>query len=81
VRLQFDGNQALQLRAIESVADLLRGQPRRISEFSLVDAGSMFGPVVNRLDLNEDELLANLQAGKHEVHSRKTRRSKPSKKQ
>jgi type III restriction enzyme len=62
VRLQFDGNQAFQLRAIESVADLLRGQPRRIAEFSLVDTGSMFGPVVNRLDLNEEELLTNLQA-------------------
>lgn len=62
MRLQFDGNQAFQLRAIESVADLLRGQPRRIAEFSLVDAGSMFGRVVNRIDLNEEELLANLQA-------------------
>src|SRR5206468_4105716 len=51
-----------QLRAIESVADLLRGQPRRIAEFTLMDAGSMFGPVTNRLDLNEEELLANLQA-------------------
>ena len=60
MRLQFDGNQAYQLRALESVADLLRGQPRRIAEFSLAEAGPMFGPVLNRLDLVEEELLANL---------------------
>ena len=33
MRLQFDGNQAYQLRAIESVADLLQGQPRKLIDF------------------------------------------------
>jgi len=62
LRLQFDGNQAYQLRAIESVADLLQGQPRRIAEFRLLDAGSLFGQAVDRLELNENELLRNVQA-------------------
>ena len=62
MRLQFDGNQAYQLRAIESVADLLQGQPRRIAEFRLLDAGSLFGQAVDRLELNENELLRNVQA-------------------
>src|SRR4051794_25962858 len=63
MRLQFDGNQAYQLRAIESVADLLRGQPRNIVDFSSAAApGSLFGPVRNRLDLDEKQLLENLHA-------------------
>ncbi len=60
MRLQFDGNQAYQLRAIEAVADLFRGQPRKMVDFLAADFGPMFGPVMNRFDLNEDQLLANL---------------------
>jgi type III restriction enzyme len=62
VRFQFDGNQAFQLRAIESVADLLRGQPRNLMDFASVEAGSLFGPPRNRLDLDDAQLLENLQA-------------------
>jgi type III restriction enzyme len=60
VRLQFDGNQAYQLRAIESVAELLQGQPRRLTDFATADLGPMFGSITNRLDLSEKELLQNL---------------------
>jgi type III restriction enzyme len=62
VRLQFDGNQVFQLRAIESVADLLRGQPRNLVDFASADASSLFGPLRNRLDLDDAQLLENLQA-------------------
>jgi type III restriction enzyme len=61
VRIQFEGNQPHQLRAIESVADLLQGQPRRVVDFAEVELGPMFGSVTNRLDLSEEELLHNLQ--------------------
>jgi type III restriction enzyme len=60
VRIQFEGNQPHQLRAIESVAELLQGQPRRIVDFPEVELGPMFGSVTNRLDLSADELLHNL---------------------
>jgi type III restriction enzyme len=60
VRIQFDGNQSFQLKAIQSVADLFRGQPRRIAEFGPDDLGPIFGSMTNRLDLNEDELVRNL---------------------
>lgn len=62
MRLQFDSNQLFQLRAIESVADLLRGQPRRIADFAAPEPGSMFAPVRNRLDLDEKQLIENMQA-------------------
>ncbi|HEV2961206.1 MAG TPA: DEAD/DEAH box helicase family protein [Candidatus Angelobacter sp.] len=62
MRFQFDGNQLFQLRAIESVADLLRGQPRNPVDLVSADLGSMFGPIRNRLDLDEMQLLENLQA-------------------
>ena len=62
MRFQFDGNQAFQLRAIESVADLLRGQPRNLVDFASADAGTLFGPPRNRLDLDDAQLLENLQA-------------------
>ena len=62
MRFQFDGNQAFQLRAIESVADLLRGQPRNLVDFASAEAGTLFGPPRNRLDLDDAQLLENLQA-------------------
>src|ERR1700730_5814922 len=62
VRFRFDGNQPFQLRAIESVADLLRGQHWNRADFVSGDLGSMFGPVRNRLDLSEKQLLENLEA-------------------
>lgn len=60
MRLQFDGNQAFQLRAIESVADLLQGQPRKMADFAPADFSPMFGSITNRLDLQEDQLLHNV---------------------
>ena len=60
MRIQFEGNQPHQLRAIASVAELLQGQPRRLVDFAQVDLGPMFGSVTNRLDLSEEELLHNL---------------------
>ena len=65
MRFQFDGNQAYQLRAIEAVADLLRGQPRLAPDFDAFALGEVYGPVANRLDLPDDALLANLRAVQH----------------
>lgn len=61
MRLQFDGNQTYQLRAIESVADLLEGQPRKLVDFAVADLGPMFGSITNRFDLSEEQLIVNLQ--------------------
>jgi type III restriction enzyme len=60
VKIQFDGNQPHQLRAIEAVAELIQGQPRRLVDFASVELGPMFGSITNRLDLSEEELLHNL---------------------
>ena len=60
MKLQFDGNQTYQLRAIESVADLLQGQPRMLVDFTIADLGPMFGSLTNRLDLGEEQLVHNL---------------------
>jgi len=62
MRFQFDGNQAFQLHAIEAVADLFRGQPRVAPDFSTFAFGEIFSPVNNRLDLSEDQIVANLHA-------------------
>src|SRR5262245_23060560 len=62
MRFQFDGNQAYQLRAIEAVADLFRGQPHVSPDFTTFEFGEIFSPVSNRLDLAEAEVLVNLQA-------------------
>ena len=59
MELKFDANQSFQIRAIESVVALMHGQTAREPDFSL---GNVFGPVANRLDLTEDQLLANLRA-------------------
>jgi type III restriction enzyme len=62
VRFQFDGNQPFQLRAIEAVADLFRGQQRLTIDFSTFQFGELFSPLANRIDLDETQLLANLHA-------------------
>jgi len=59
MQLRFDANQAFQLRAIEAVADLFDGQPRLESGMTL-EVESGVAAVANRLDLNEEALLANL---------------------
>jgi len=60
MRFRFDGNQPFQVRAIEAIADVLRGQPRVAPDFAAFELGQMFNPVANRLDLSEEQLLANL---------------------
>ncbi len=62
MRFQFDGNQPYQLRAIEAVADLLRGQPRVTINYAAFQFGELFSPLANRIDLDESQLLANLHA-------------------
>ena len=58
MKLRFDAHQPFQVRAVEAVADLLRGQPPLEAA---VDLGPADLPAVgNRLDLDEPRLLANL---------------------
>ena len=66
LQFQFDANQPYQLRAIEAVADLFRGQPRRAVDFAGSSFGELWSPVANRLDLTDEQLLANL----HDVQGR-----------
>ncbi len=65
MEFRFEANQEFQLRAIEAVTALLRGQPRIAADggFAL-QAG--FAAVCNRLDLDDAALLANV----HEVQAR-----------
>lgn len=58
MQFKFDANQEFQLQAIESVVELLEGQPH--SEPQMVFAFG-FAASPNRLDLSETVLLANLQ--------------------
>ena len=58
MKLRFDAHQPFQVRAVEAAADLLDGQPP-------LEAAVDLGPgelpaVANRLDLDEERLLANL---------------------
>jgi type III restriction enzyme len=59
VELRFDPSQEYQLEAIESVAGLLEGQPY-VGYQLTVPPGATFAVVSNRLDLPEEDLLANL---------------------
>src|SRR5437870_353383 len=62
MKFHFESNQPYQLRAIEAVADLFRGQSRTLVDFGDFELGQVWGPVANRLNLDEDQLLANLRA-------------------
>jgi len=64
LQFKFDANQEYQVRAIESVANLLEGQPRVEADLSFSLGG--FAAVPNRLDLSEEALLSNLQAVQRE---------------
>jgi type III restriction enzyme len=60
MELRFDARQEYQVRAVESVARLFEGQGRIEASMSYSrEAGFLASP--NRLDLNEDDLLRNLQ--------------------
>ncbi len=59
MEFQFDAKQAYQLEAIEATCALFEGQPRIEIDLSF-GLGTGFGAVVNRLDLDESSLLANL---------------------
>src|SRR5271157_2385448 len=59
MQFKFDPNQDYQIRGIEAVANLLEGQPR--VEVDLTFArGAGFAAVANRLDLDDEVLLKNL---------------------
>ena len=60
LEFKFDPNQEFQTRAVESVTDLLDGQPNIEAELSLT-LGAGLAAIPNRLDLDSDALLANLQ--------------------
>ncbi len=63
MEFKFDANQEFQVRAIESVTDLLDGQPRIEVDLEFSLGGSFFAAIPNRLDLDESTLLENLHAG------------------
>jgi type III restriction enzyme len=61
MEFRFDANQEYQTDAIEAVTNLLEGQPRIELDMNLIlEWGS--AAVMNRLDLDEENLLENLQA-------------------
>ena len=60
MEFRFDPNQEYQVRAIDSVIGLLHGQNRIEVDLSF-ELGAGFAAVPNRLDLDEERLLKNLQ--------------------
>jgi type III restriction enzyme len=69
MKLQFDSNQAYQLRAIASIVDIFKGQPLQTKDFEIqmkapedqLQMGQNF-VIGNKLLLAEETLLKNLQA-------------------
>ena len=61
MEFKFNGNQDYQITAIESVVSLLNGQNRIEVDLSFA-LGAGFAAVPNRLDLDEDTILKNLQS-------------------
>jgi len=59
VRFTFDAGQEYQVHAIDAVVGLLDGQPPIGVDLSFPDGGG-FAAIANRLDLDNDALLANL---------------------
>lgn len=68
MKLQFDANLQYQEQAISAVVDLFRGQTPKQSNFTVSAYAGQIGMedtdhgIGNKLELTEDELLANLQA-------------------
>jgi type III restriction enzyme len=59
MRFRFDPNQEHQVTAVDAVAQLFDGQPRVEMDLSLT-LGAGLGAVANRLDLDDEAILANL---------------------
>jgi type III restriction enzyme len=68
MHFRFESNQEYQLDAISAIVDLLDGQPR--IDPDLVLAGAGFAAVSNRLDLDEEALVANLRTVQKRNHLR-----------
>ncbi len=62
MEFKFDAHQEFQVRAIESVTDLLEGQTRIEVDLEFSLGSSYFASIPNRLNLDEATLLGNLQA-------------------
>ena len=60
MQFKFDANQEFQIHAIESVTNLFEGQPRIEVELRFA-ARASFAAIANRLDLDDEALLKNLQ--------------------
>lgn len=58
---KFDANQEYQIAAVDSVAGLLNGQNRVEVDLSFA-LGTGFAAIPNRLDLDDDNILKNLQS-------------------
>jgi len=65
MKFRFDANQEFQLRALNAVADLFDGQPRITASLTFALAAE-FAAVANRLDIDEQALLRNLQKSQAE---------------
>ena len=68
MKLQFDKNLEYQQQAIASIVDLFRGQTPMQTNFTVTPYNGQIGlydstnGIGNRLELDEDEILENLQA-------------------
>ena len=62
MEFHFDPNQEFQVNAIEAVADLFDGQPRVSAQVRFQEGTISLAAIANRLDLDEERVLANLQA-------------------
>src|SRR5579884_4027299 len=59
MELRFEADQEFQVAAVEAVAALFDGQPR-ITADGWFQFGAELGAIGNRLDITDDDLLANL---------------------
>ena len=61
MKFKFEANQDYQLKAIESVTNLLKGQSRVEAELQF-ENGTLFAAVPNCIDLDDETLLSNLKS-------------------
>lgn len=68
MKLQFNANLEYQVQAVSSIVDIFRGQTSMQSNFSVLAYNEQIGMfdtangIGNKLDLDEDDILENLQA-------------------